>query len=127
LLISGKRSWLVNRCLSVELFLIMAWVRNCMTNCIGATSLTVFFQSCGDSSSLSEWLHTTVPVGICLLVFGANTCWYLCFATHYLLAISHFCFSTYGFHFSGFISCWASGLELSPRFYPGPNSQCRLF
>ena len=49
------------------------WVRYCMTNFTGSSSPMGVFQAGSDSSPVSEWLRTAVPLG---LLRSGLRCWY---------------------------------------------------
>jgi len=83
-------------------------------------------QAVCDSSSVSERPHTTVPIK---LLRPCHQCWHSAASAFRQpsttcstsLPAQHLWPSTCLF------SCWPHSLELSPRFHPGPDHQCRLF
>jgi len=84
------------------------------------------FQAGSDCSPMSERLCTTVPVGLCAPVAGADSRRHLRSANRQLLAVGLplYRLNTYGrraFSVVGPI-VWNS-----PGFHPEPDHQCRLF
>jgi len=85
------------------------------------------FRAGSDSSPVSERLRTAVYVG--LLRFGRR-CRHSAVPafrqpSSQLLAVPRYLLNTYGRR--AFLVAGPKSAELSPRFRPGPNRQCRLF
>ena len=78
-----------------------------------------------DSSSVSERPRTTVPVG---LLRPGRQCWHSA-ASAFRQPSTTCSASLPAQHLrpSGLFICRPHSLELSPRFYPEPDRQCRLF
>ena len=77
------------------------------------------------SSPVSEWLRTAVPVG---LLRSGRRCRHSA-APAFRQPSTACSTSLQAQHLrpSGLFSCRSQSLELSPRFHPGPDHQCRLF
>ena len=104
----------------------VAWVRYYMTNFTGSTSPTGCssnwqWQFIGVWTAVHHRTCRTTASGSPVLTLGGicvpptvNTCSTSLPAQH--------------LRPSGLFSCWPhQSLELSPRFHPGPDHQCRLF
>ena len=105
--------------------LIAAWVRYCTTNLLARHPWLDVLQAGSDSSSVSEWPRTTVPVR---LLHPGRQCWHsAASAFHQPSTTRSASLPAQHLRLSGLFSCQPRNLELSPGFYPGPDHQCRLF